>query len=77
MRTTLDLEKPVLDGLRRLQKEEKRPLGKIASRLLAESLAEKRAKGKKRLAFKWVSADMGAKVDLADKDALYRELDKP
>jgi hypothetical protein len=39
MRTTLDLEKPVLDGLRRLQKEEKIPLGKIASRLLAESLA--------------------------------------
>lgn len=24
----------------------------------------------------WISADMGAKVDLSDKDAVYRELDK-
>lgn len=77
MRTTLDLEKPVLDGLRRLQKEEKIPLGKIASRLLAEALSEKRDTEMKRPAFKWVSVDMGAKVNLADKDALYRELDKP
>lgn len=67
----------MLDGLRKLQKEEKIPLGKIASRLLAEALAKKQATGKKRHAFKWVSAAMGAKIDLADKDALYRELDKP
>lgn len=77
MRTTLDLEKPVLDGLRKLQKEEKIPLGKIASRLLAEALAKKVSAGKKRTPFKWVTADMGAKVDISDKDALYRELDKP
>lgn len=74
MRTTLDLEKPVLDGLRRLQKEEKLPLGKIASRLLAEALAGEPSPQRKP--FKWVSAEMGAKVDLADKDALYRELDR-
>lgn len=75
MRTTLDLEKPVLDGLRKLQKEEKLPLGKIASRLLAEALAGKPPAQHKR-PFKWMSAEMGAKVDLADKDALYRELDR-
>lgn len=77
MRTTLDLEKPVLDGLKRLQKEEKIPLGKIASRLLAEALDKKRETGNKRPPFRWVSADMGAKVDIADKEALYRELDRP
>lgn len=75
MRTTLDLEKPVLEGLRKLQKEEKLPLGKIASRLLAEALAGNGSPQPKRK-FKWVSAEMGAKVDLADKDALYRELDR-
>jgi hypothetical protein len=75
MRTTLDLEKPVLDGLRRLQKEEKLPLGSIASRLLAEALAGKETPQLKR-PFKWVSAEMGSKVDLGDKDALYRELDR-
>ena len=77
MRTTLDLEKPVLDGLRKLQKEEKLPMGKIASRLLAEALARKQTTGRGSPAFKWVSADMGAKVDLADKDAIFRELDRP
>lgn len=76
MRTTLDLEKPVLDRLRTLQKEEKIPLGKIASRLLAEALA-RGTEQKKLTPFKWVSVNMGAKVDLADKDALYRELDRP
>jgi len=77
MRTTLDLEKPVLDGLRMLQKEEKIPLGKIASRLLAEGLAREKATMKIRPAFTWVSTRMEARVDLADKDSLYRELDKP
>ena len=76
MRTTLDLEKPVLDGLRRLQENEKLPLGKFASRLLAEAMAGERLLPPER-PFEWVSADMRAKVDLADKDALYRELDRP
>lgn len=75
MRTTLDLEKPVLDGLKSLQKQEKLPLGKIASRLLADALAQKR-QAEPKPPFQWVSAEMGAKVDLSDKDALYRELDK-
>jgi hypothetical protein len=26
--------------------------------------------------FQWLSAEMGAKVDFSDKDALHRELDK-
>ena len=76
MRTTLDLEKPVLDGLKRLQQIEKLPLGKIASRLLAEALAGERS-GPPQRPFEWVSADMRAKVDLADKEALYRQLDQP
>lgn len=75
MRTTLDLEKPVLDGLKKLQKEEKLPLGKIASRLLAEALA-RMPPAQRKQPFQWVSAEMGARVDLADKDALYLELDR-
>lgn len=75
MRTTLDLEKPVLEDLKRLQKEEKLPLGNIASRLLADAMDAKR-RTTKAPRFEWASAPMGAKVDLADKDSLYRELDK-
>lgn len=77
MRTTLDLEKPVLDGLRKLQKKEKVSLGKIASRLLAEVLADKKSISPPEPAFEWVANPMHAKVNLSDKDALFRELDKP
>jgi len=75
MRTTLDLDKPVLDGLKRLQKAEKVSLGVLASRLLAEALRQQKTRGGTSLpALDWTASDMGAKVDLADKDALYRAL---
>lgn len=75
MRTTLDLDKPVLDGLKRLQKVEKVSLGELASRLLAEALREREARRRVGSpALEWNVADMGAKVDLADKEALYRAL---
>jgi len=77
MRTTLDIEKPVLDGLRRLQKKEKIPLGKIASRLLAEALARESPGKTSEAKLSWISSPMVAKVDLADKDALYRAMDTP
>lgn len=76
MRTTLDIEKPVLDGLKRLQKQEKASLGALASRLLADALRRRDETGgsaQKPLA--WISIDMEAKVDLSDKEALYRALD--
>ena len=76
MRTTLDIEKPVLDELKRLQKQEKASLGALASRLLADALRRRDETGdsaQKSLA--WISIDMGAKVDLSDKEALYRALD--
>jgi len=77
MRTTLDLEKPVLEGLKSLQKKEKLPLGKIASRLLAEALAREAAGTTPApTELQWTSAPMRAKVNLADKDALYRILDE-
>jgi hypothetical protein len=76
MRTTLDLEKPVLEGLKSLQKKEKLSLGKIASRLLAEALAKEASRSRAPVELQWTAASMGAKVDLADKDALHRILDE-
>lgn len=77
MRTTLDIDKPVLDGLKSLQKKEKIPLGKIASRLLAEALSRESSGKTTEAALRWISSPMGAKVDLADKDALYRAMETP
>lgn len=76
MRTTLDLEKPVLDALKKLQKRDKQSLGKIASRLLAEALAGRGAAAPVEVRLDWNKAPMKAKVDLADKEALYRAMEK-
>ena len=74
MRTTIDLESPVLEELKKLQHEEGVSLGKLASRLLADALAFRRKKSPKAPKFQWNSSRMGALVDLGDKDALYRVL---
>lgn len=75
MRTTLDLEKPVLDGLKKLQKTENATLGEIASRLLAEALRHYETREESATKLDWQTSDMRAKINLADKDALYRALD--
>ena len=77
MRTTLDIDQPILDELKRLQKREGKSLGQLASSLLAEALKrEKSGASAAPPAFDWISAPMGARVDLRDKDALYRALDQ-
>ena len=77
MRTTLDLDKPVLDGLKALQKKEKRSLSRIASELLADALsARRKARRAGPAEFSWNSSPMHARVDLRDKEAIYKILDE-
>jgi hypothetical protein len=70
MRTTIDLDEPVLRDLKRLQKSEAKSLGRLVSDLLAPALAARRAGADARPAFVWEAAPMQAKVDIADRDAL-------
>lgn len=70
-RTTLNISRPVLDELKRLGKQEGASLGTLASDLLAEALAQ-RASPEASSRFQWISQAMAPKVDLADKEALYR-----
>ncbi|MBE2205404.1 MAG: antitoxin [Chthoniobacterales bacterium] len=74
MRTTLDLENPILEELRALGKREGRSLGDVASRLLAEALSKH--KNTKAPGFSWKSQPMKARVDLSDKEALFAILDR-
>jgi len=76
MRTTLDLDKPVLDGLKALQKMEKGSLGRIASNLLAEALASRKGPRQSPPQFAWNTKQMRARVDLSDKDAVFQALDE-
>ena len=75
MRTTIDLDGPILRHLKHLQKEENKTLGQLVSELVAGGLAARKA-GKERRRFKWISRPMGARVDLRDKDAVFRSLDQ-
>jgi hypothetical protein len=70
MRTTLDIDDPVLREVRAIHKKEGRSMGAIASELLADALA-RRGTPRARAVFRWVSRPMNALVDLGDKDAVY------
>lgn len=77
MRTTIDIEGPVLKDLRALAAREGGTLGGVASRLLAEALAARRRARPAAAAFAWKAKPMGLRVDLDDKDAVYAILDEP
>ena len=71
----MDIDDPVMEELRAIQKAEGRSLGQIVSTLLAESL-KGTVTSKARTDLLWKSAPMQARVDLSDKEALHRILDK-
>jgi hypothetical protein len=73
-RTTLDLDPGVLRELKRRRKETGRSIGQIASELLTGALAEPAGTAPPK--FEWKSRRMGARVDLEDKEALNRLLDR-
>jgi hypothetical protein len=74
MRTTLDIDDPILKEVRTLHEKEGRSMGAVVSELLAEALSRRRASGA-RPSFRWTSRDMKALVDIADKEAVYAVLD--
>ncbi len=75
-RTTVDIEDPILEEVKRDAATAGLSLGKAVSRLLAEALAGHRATANGASSFRWHTAAMGARVDLADKEALYSALDE-
>jgi hypothetical protein len=77
MRTTVDIDDPILKELKRLQRREGKSLGRLVTDLLAESLSKRRERKTEAPAFHWISKPLGARLDLADKNALYDALDVP
>ena len=74
-RTTIDIDDPILNEIRAIQKSEGRSMGKIVSQLLAEALIKQKTSAKIPK-FKWISRPMKSLVDLADKDEVFRILDR-
>jgi hypothetical protein len=75
MRTTLDIDAPVLREVKALHEKEGRSMGAVVSELLAEALARRRSSLPARPPFRWASRDMKPLVDISDKEAVYAALD--
>jgi hypothetical protein len=75
MRTTLDIDDPILKDLKRLQRREGKPLGRLVSDLLAQALAAARRTSRPTPPFRWIAKPMRPRVDLADKHALLDAMD--
>ncbi len=74
MRTTIDIDDPILREVKALHEREGRSMGAVVSELLADALARRRPT-RARTAFRWTSRPMNALVNLADKEAVYAALD--
>ena len=75
MRTTLDIDRPVLAELKRLQREQGKSLGRLVSDLLARALRESKTASAPP-PVRWISQAMGARVDVADKEAVYAAMEQ-
>jgi hypothetical protein len=76
MRTTVDIDGPVLEDLKRIQKKEGKSLGRTASDLLAEAISRYGLKKRRPVPFHWISRPLHARVDLADKEAVRAAADE-
>lgn len=74
-RTTVDIDTPIFNELKRIQKRERCSFGQLVSQLLAEALAS-RGNTNKVSSHHWVSQPMQSRVDLADKEAVNVVLDE-
>ena len=75
MRTTVDIDPPILQDLKKLQKQEGKSLGRLVSELLAEAIGRRKTRGRKSAPFKWNTTRGRLLVDLTDKDVVYEILD--
>lgn len=71
-RTTFDLDATVLADLRHRAATEGKSMGQVASELLAIGLHDESTE---QPPLNWVRKDLGLKIDLEDKDAVWRILD--
>jgi len=73
MKTTLDIDDPILQEVKSIQEAEGRSLGAVVSELLAEALSSRR-RSSIPPAFRWHSRALKALVDLDDKEAVYTQM---
>lgn len=76
MRTTVNIDDPVLRDLKKIQQKEGKSLGRLISDLLAQALGERKSTKAPVRPPRWISKAMGARVDLADHEAVYAAMEQ-
>lgn len=76
MRTTLDIDDPILKDLKKIQQKEGKSLGRLISDLLARAIRERKLPNAPVKPDRWVSKAMGARIDLVDREALYAAMER-
>jgi mRNA-degrading endonuclease RelE of RelBE toxin-antitoxin system len=76
MRTTIDIDDPILKELKKLVKKEGKSLGRAVSDLLAQALQRHKKSGRQPKKPRWIYRDLGARINLDDKEALYATLEQ-
>ena len=73
MRTTANIDDPVL---RKIQQKEGKSLCRLISDLLAQALGERNSAKAPTRPPEWISKAMGARIDLADPEALSAAMEQ-
>lgn len=76
MRTTVNIDDPILKELKAVQKKEGKSLGRLISDLLAQALGERKSAQRPMRSAVWISKPMGARIDLSDREALYTAMEQ-
>lgn len=77
MRTTVNIDDPILKEVKALQKKQGKSLGRLITDLLARALHQERRSAKQEPTPQpaWISRGMGARIDVGDKEALHAAMD--
>jgi len=76
MRTTIDIDDPILKDLKKIQQKEGKSLGRLISDLLAQAIGERKSQKASSKPARWISKAMGARVDLSDREGLYAAMEQ-
>ena len=75
MRTTLDIDGPILREVKAIHERDGRSMGAVVSDLLADALSRRKAR-RVPAQWRWTTQSMKPRVDLADKDRVFALLDQ-
>lgn len=76
MRTTVDIDDPILKDLKKIQEKEGKSLGRLISDLLAQAISERQSPKVPAKPARWISRALGARIDLADREAVYAAMEQ-